>query len=152
MGKHLKYINYIVRHKYFVLRAGLKTKASLWRLLIHDWTKMLPGEWGPYANFFYTTGGTGAAFDRAWLRHIHRNDHHWEHWVLRSETGVVKCLEMPEPVVREMVADWMGAGRAIHGEWRAYKWYVENPRIELHPATRARVEHLLGDMNRIGMA
>jgi hypothetical protein len=53
-------------------------------------------------------------------------------------------LEMPERFVREMVADWMGAGRAITGRWEVQEWYAKSsPHIILHPSTRARVEDLL---------
>lgn len=152
MNKHLQCLSYIVRHKYFVFVAGRKTGASLWRLLIHDWTKLLPSEWGPYAEHFYSKGAQ-KEFDRAWLRHIHRNDHHWEHWVLREDSGTVKCLEMDEAAWREMVADWMSAGRTIHGRWRALEWYFQNmDNLKLHYATRRKVEILLVDMHALGMA
>lgn len=160
--KHAKYLSYVVRHKWFVLVAGLQVKAPLWRLVIHDWSKFLPGEWVPYVDYFY---GEKArlqkeesddcryweaaqkyydAFDRAWLHHQHANKHHWQHWVLRNDDGSVKTLEMPENFVREMVADWMGAGRAITGKWEAREWYLKNrERQQLHAATRTRVEQLL---------
>jgi hypothetical protein len=41
--KHVRYLSYVVRHKWFVLLAGIKTGAPLWRLLIHDWSKFAPG-------------------------------------------------------------------------------------------------------------
>ena len=116
---HLRYGSYVARHKWFVLRAGLKTKAPLWRLLIHDWSKMTPAEWGPYVRSFYgpqpRTDAAKCAFNAAWLHHQHHNPHHWQHWLLREDRGDLKMLAMPERFVREMVADWMGAGRAIGG-------------------------------------
>lgn len=172
MTKHLRYMSYIARHKFFVLLAGLLTGANLWRLLIHDWSKLLPSEWLPYTRFFYgdypswnevkeacpgysshTKESVSSEFDAAWLRHIHRNDHHWQFWVLREDSGNVKCLEMPEAAVREMVADWMGAGRAITGRWRACEWYRENEhKMQLHPTTRQRVVEILTAMSLVGMA
>jgi hypothetical protein len=54
---------------------------------------------------------------------------------------------MPEPLVREMVADWMGAGRAITGTWDVAGWYAKNrERMVLHPETRARVEALIAEV------
>jgi hypothetical protein len=51
---------------------------------------------------------------------------------------------MPEACIREMVADWMGAGRAVTGAWCVWKWYDENKHnIVLHPETRVRVEQIL---------
>jgi hypothetical protein len=87
----------------------------------------------------------GRAFDRAWLAHQHRNPHHWQHWLLREDDGDLKVLPMPEKFVREMVADWMGAGRAITGQWGATDWYLANfGRIVLDPETRKQVHELLG--------
>jgi hypothetical protein len=50
---------------------------------------------------------------------------------------------MAETDVREMVADWMGAGRAL-GKPDTRAWYEANKdKMILHPATRRRVEMLL---------
>lgn len=169
MRKHLRYLSYVLRHKWFVLVAGRRTGAPLWRLLVHDWSKFTPGEWFAYTDFFYAPKPVAAygdarlygglspgdverittarqqAFDRAWLHHQHANPHHWQHWVLREDSGVTKLLPMPEHFVREMVADWMGAGRAITGKWEAGAWYEKNAeRIQLEHRTRIRVEGLLG--------
>ena len=155
---HLRYASYVVRHKWFVFRAGLKTGAPLWRLLIHDWSKLTPAEWGPYVQTFYgpkipnpgTTAEVAerearrAAFDKAWLHHQHRNPHHWQHWLLQEDDGDLKTLEMPCGLAREMVADWMGAGRAITGRWEVATWYEANRhKIRLHPETAFQVERLI---------
>lgn len=93
---HWKYFKYVVRHKVFVLLAGWG-RVSLWRLLVHDWSKFTRLEWLGYARFFYgphqtsvvlsPSGGrakappeVSEAFDRAWLHHQQVNDHHWQHW------------------------------------------------------------------------
>jgi|SRR5579872_1338507 len=151
MKANLRYLNYVLRHKWFVFVAGLRTGAPLWRLLIHDWSKFLPIEWGAYVASFY--GGYQyvarppeivAAFDRAWLHHQHVNAHHWQHWVLREDSGATKIIPMPDRFVREMVADWMGAGRAITGKWEFAIWYANNrEKILVAPETRAKVEDLL---------
>lgn len=149
MKKHWKYLRYLVRHKWFVLIAGRAAGVSLWRLLIHDWSKFLPCEWLPYARYFY--GGDEynnqvlqREFDAAWLHHQHFNPHHWQHWVLREDSGETKILEMPEHLCREMLADWQGAGRAITGQWGAEKWYAKNrSKIQLAPKTRIFVDTAL---------
>lgn len=164
MKAHARYLSYVIRHKWFVFLAGLRTRAPLWRLLIHDWSKLTPAEWRPYVEKFYgvfkigptySTEGRHAAyaewehrrdsaFDRAWLHHQHANPHHWQHWCLREDRGVLKVLEMPEHFAREMVADWMGAGRAITGRWECAEWYAKNREIiQLHPETRTLVEALI---------
>jgi hypothetical protein len=148
---HARYASYVGRHKWFVFVAGRRTHAPLWRLLIHDWSKMTRAEWSPYVRSFYGPWSykqrpleVVAAFDAAWLHHQHANKHHWQHWVLREDSGATKVLEMPDPLVREMVADWMGAGRAITGKWEVAAWYEANrEKILLGPETRIRVEELI---------
>jgi Family of unknown function (DUF5662) len=151
MSKNLNYLNYLIRHKWFVLTAGLKTHAPLWRLIIHDWSKFMPCEWKPYAEYFYGTKPANEThkqwlkdrFDDAWLHHQHFNPHHWQHWILRND-GTTRALYMPVKFVKEMVADWMGAGRAITGKWEALQWYIKNKdKIVLHISTRQLVERLL---------
>lgn len=145
---HLRYASYVARHKWFVFRAGLKTRAPLWRLVIHDWSKLSAAEWTPYVRSFYgpqpRTNDTKRAFDAAWLHHQHRNPHHWQHYLLQEDDGDLKVLPIPEKLIREMVADWMGAGRAITGKWEVAEWYEKNRhKIKLDDATRSRVEALL---------
>lgn len=146
MKAHLRYLSYVARHKWFVFRAGLKTRAPLWRLVIHDWSKFTPAEWGPYVRSFYgkegRTPAVRAAFDAAWLHHQHRNPHHWQHWVLQEDEGGKKTIPMPVKLVREMVADWAGAGRAITGKWEVASWYRTNRhKMALH--TQTEVERLI---------
>lgn len=162
MKQHWQYAKYLMRHKWFVFVAGLRTKAPLWRLVIHDWSKFLPCEWVPYSDYFYGEKARlqkeewddsrywpaaqkyYVAFDRAWLHHQHANPHHWQHWILREDSGETKQLPIPEHFAREMVADWMGAGRAITGRWETREWYEKNAtKIQLQPDTRHFVEKLL---------
>lgn len=153
MKSHLKYLSYVLRHKYHVARGGLIFGVSWWRILKHDWTKLLPSEWFPYVAHFYGRrdvkrphGLRIDAFDRAWLRHLHRNDHHWQHWVLRNDDGSSRVLEMPGPAAREMVADWYGAGYAIHGRDDLAGWFSESSgQMLLNGSTRSFAEGLIRD-------
>jgi hypothetical protein len=53
---------------------------------------------------------------------------------------------MPERYVLEMVADWMGSGRAYTGDWDMTDWLSRNlSRIKIHNKTRGRVEKILVD-------
>jgi hypothetical protein len=143
---HLKYLNYVIRHKWFVFLAGRKTGAPLWRLIIHDWSKFSRAEWGPYVRTFYVLPGKeqDPLFDYAWNHHQHKNPHHWQHWLLQEDNGPLKRLEMPPDLVREMVADWMGAGRAITGKWDVVSWYNENyNKIQLSTSCRQQVDGLI---------
>lgn len=154
MIANLRYASYIVRHKWFVLRAGRVTGAPLWRLLVHDLSKLTLAEWGPYKRRFY--GGRAgeldkdhepAEFMRAWTRHWQRNPHHWENWLVLTDSGQLRPTPMPDAVVREMVADWMGAGRTITGRWEVAEWYSANgDKMILHPAVRERVDELIASV------
>lgn len=156
MKKHVRNLRYILRHKYFVLRAGLRLGVPLWRLVIHDWSKFLPCEWVPYANrfFMHAVGprkmhepGAHPVFDLAWLHHLHLNRHHFQWWITIGTDRIPRPLRMPETYIREMIADWVGASRAqgTSGSVASVQnWYDGNAdRMLLHPETKWRVEALL---------
>ena len=169
MKPHLKYLSYVLRHKWFVLKECCKLGIP-WRGIVHDLTKFYPREWSPYVEHFYTDrsqheGNDAIAefgiaelapfgfyvkdrFNLAWLFHQHKNPHHWQYWILREDDGKTFPLPIPNRYVREMVADWRGAGRAITGKNDPNEcalWYVKNhTNIVLHPHTRMKVEKLLG--------
>jgi len=164
---YLQYFKYILIHKYYVFVAGLKTEAPIWLPIIHDWSKFLPCEFFPYADYFYNNEKqqkenieafglfTNAElapwgyyvkdrFEFAWLFHQWRNPHHWQYWYLMQDNDPDFPLPMPEKYAREMVADWAGAGRAITGKWEVGEWYRKNKeKIRLYPDTREFVEGLI---------
>jgi hypothetical protein len=157
VSKHLKYLSYVARHKWFVYQEARRLGVG-WLGAIHDLSKFRPDEWRPYAEHFYgkgrvnprgTTGyykptDTGdAAFDYAWLLHQKRNKHHWQWWCLPEDDGGIKVLEMPPRYLREMLADWRGAGMA-QGRPYTWEWYEKNKsRIQLAPLGREWVEREL---------
>jgi hypothetical protein len=146
------YLKYVIRHKWFVLRACRKTGTSLWRGLIHDLSKFRPSEWGPYVRTFYAPDGSKQyketeEFAVAWNLHQKRNKHHWQAWLLTWDRGETVALRMPDKYVREMVADWIGAGLAITGKVEVCQWYEKNKtKMILHPDTRTKVETLLKEL------
>ena len=136
--RHISYLKYILRHKWFVFVASKKLGCSIWLVIIHDLSKFYPSEWFPYARTFYKIDGTKRyyetnEFNVAWLKHIHRNPHHWQHWVLQCDDGRQELMEIPNKYLFEMMADWAGAGKAITGEWEVYKWFNANEdKIKMH--------------------
>jgi hypothetical protein len=103
--------------------------------IFHDWSKFRPSEWFPYANYFFGKKSkyTEAKFDFAWLLHQKRNKHHWEYWVLRGKNGKVKVFPMPLRYRKEMLADWIGTGKAKNNKNDVVEWYLNNKhRIILH--------------------
>lgn len=149
MRRHIQYLKYVVQHKWFVFLGCLKMGVPLWIAIFHDWDKFLPDEWIPYAHTFYNKDGSKTYkeypdFALAWNYHQKRNKHHWQYWILTWDRGESEALPMPELYVREMLADWIGAGRAITGESNPEKWYEDNKqKMILHPETRILIERLM---------
>ena len=151
------YLGYLLRHKWYVALECWRRRL-FWQGLAHDLSKLRPSEFGPYARNFYWPNGLvrdgrrpanpelRLGFDLAWLAHVHRNRHHWEHWMLQAEDGSITVHTMPDAVVTEMVCDWIGAGKA-KGFPDTMAWYTENRlRIVLTKTSRARAEALLGGL------
>lgn len=153
MKKHWLYLKYVVRHKWFVFLACLEY-GLIWRGIKHDWTKLLPREWFPYADFFYGDSRvkeayvngiepSELAFEIAWNHHQKQNDHHFQYWIRIGDDGTTLILPMPANARKEMIADWRGAGKAL-GKPNTWEWYEANKsKIQLHPDTRAWVEREL---------
>jgi len=136
----MKYILNILRHKWFVIRAGIRIKGiSLWRLLLHDLSKFSPIEFKAYKKKFFYKNCPKDEWDRAWLHHVHKNPHHWQHWVLKD-----RPLIMDETYIREMVADWFAAERSYKGSWDIQNWLSKKyPNMKLHPETRRILKTIL---------
>ncbi len=155
MKSHLRYLSYVLRHKWFVFVECCRVGMPL-RGLAHDLSKFTPREWFPYVERFYGSkpfsrdvlGGhnpyaIGGPFDFAWLAHVHHNPHHWQYWILLGDKGWTKALVMPEAHRKEMMCDWKGAGLA-QGKPDVRGWYLSNcDKMELHPETRAWIERML---------
>lgn len=152
---YLRYLRSVLTHKWFVFVAARHCGVSLFRAIIHDWSKFTPAEFGPYARRFYA-GNAGVLgksndpveFHLAWLHHQRLNLHHWESWCQVEDFDPSHCgirpLQMPVKYANEMVADWWAAGRGYDGAWRLPTWYWENrDKVRLHPVTRAYVEALI---------
>lgn len=145
MKHHLNYVRYVLRHKYYVFIGCMKLNISFWQALIHDWTKFQPIEWRGYVqrmrdnkNSTWQSVDDTPEYKAAWEHHWHNNPHHWEYWVT---DGVAAA--MPEKYVREMVADWHGAGSAQGKPDIAGFYAATKHRRTLHPATTKRIEELL---------
>jgi hypothetical protein len=91
----VRHVRKTLLHKWFVLLAGLRTGAPIWRLVIHDWSKLLPSEALAYARHFCATPADQrpADFQRAWLLHQNRHPHHWEYWIPRSGKSPLPAID-----------------------------------------------------------
>ncbi len=149
-----KYLKYVIRHKYYVGIACFKM-GLIWQGITHDLSKLLPSEFIPYARYFYGMPKKSYMniedrieieldFDFAWLLHQKRNRHHWQWWILPEDDGGTKLMPMSRNAIKELIADWIGAGMAISGRKDPLPWYEANKHhMQLNPQTRAEIESKL---------
>ena len=115
----------------------------------HDASKTEQDEYEAYDAYFYGGNRSYAVvqeFNKAWLKHIHRNPHHWQHWVLindEAKEGEV-VIEMPYEYIIEMICDWWSFSWSKGDLTEIFKWYADHKNIKLHPKTRATVDVILG--------
>lgn len=124
-----------------------------WQIKInHDSSKTHMDEYNAYDAYFY--GGNRSyevvqKFNKAWNNHIHKNEHHWQHWVLINDDpgeGTI-TLEMPHNYIIEMICDWWSFSWSQDKLEEIFNWYHEHKDyIMLHPKTRKEVENILKTM------
>ena len=115
----------------------------------HDKSKDDPEEYNAYDKYFY--GGNQSYkvvqdFRFAWLRHIHHNPHHWQHWILINDDpdeGEI-IMEMPHVCIIEMICDWWAFSWAKGDLTEIFNFYEKNKNyMKLADKTRYEVEHIL---------
>lgn len=163
----LQYDNYLEQHKANVSKALawltenmpdlIKPEYHLeWQIgMSHDQSKSDPEEYAAYDAYFYGGNRSYACvqnFNRAWLRHIHQNPHHWQHWVLINDDPGEgeKYIEIPVNYVIEMICDWWSFSWSKGKLDEIFKWYDEHSKyIRLHDSTRKLVENILARIKSI---
>lgn len=115
----------------------------------HDESKGRPDEYDAYDAYFY--GGNRSYqvvqdFNYAWLNHLHRNPHHWQHWILLCddpEEGEI-ILDMPYPYILEMICDWWAFSWAKEDLTEIFNWWEKHKDyIKLSKKTYGEVVHIL---------
>lgn len=132
------YLDKLRLHIGYVIMAGRELGVPEEQLMEHDRSKLSSAEFPFYARWKMDPD----EFALAWLNHKNKNKHHWNYWIFpfgyspkgsRVENGIV---EMPENYALEMIADWLGAGRAYEGSWNISDWLKTTmPTIYLHSNT-----------------
>lgn len=136
-----------LKHKWYILVASQAIKISLWRALKHDVSKFSHIEYSGYQRHFFGDKNDPEGFAYAWLHHENHNSHHWGYWIPRSGKYTGEPLPMPENDTREMVADWLAAGRAYEESWDMSNWLSKNlSRIRVHPETKKQIIQILVDL------
>lgn len=152
MNKYIGHFKTITKHKWHVFHACRKSGIP-WRGITHDLSKFSPIEFFNSVKFF---DGVNSPINNEkkekghslmWMSHKGRNSHHWEYWIDFSN-GEMYCMKMPITDLKELLCDWIGAGKAYNKE----KWneeeafnYYHNRRDKMlfHNETRALLEEAL---------
>lgn len=118
----------------------------------HDHSKDNADEYEAYDAYFYGGNKSYAVvqnFKKAWLTHIHRNPHHWQHWILINDNpneGEI-ILDMPYDYIIEMICDWWAFSWNKGNLYEIFGWYDEHKDyMKLSDKTRVTVEDILGKM------
>lgn len=124
----------------------------------HDKSKTDKEEYEPYDAYFYGPSSirhsskTVRDFDAAFLRHIHKNPHHWQYWVLvhdDNEEGV-EPIEMPLNYIFEMICDWWTFSWKSNDLLEIFQWYEDHKKhMILHSKSKKTVECILSTMKKI---
>lgn len=116
---------------------------------LHDKSKYDIEEYLAYDNYFYSNNRSYHVvedFRFAWLRHIHYNPHHWQHWVLINDDpneGEI-IMDMPYRFIIEMICDWWAFSWAKGDLREIFKWFDERKDyMKLSKKTRKVVESIL---------
>lgn len=125
------------------LTAGWNTEFA------HDQSKDEKDEYDAYDAYFYGNNRSYEVvenYKRAWLRHLHRNPHHWQYWILINDDpkeGEI-VLEMPYDYIIEMICDWWAFSWASGKLYEIFDWYEEHSKyMKLATETRETVEYIL---------
>lgn len=158
----VQYDNYLTEHKENVAKGFRWLQENIpeviedgfeWQICFnHDASKTDPEEYDAYDAYFYGNNRSYAVvqnFNKAWLRHIHNNPHHWQHWILINDEpkeGMV-VIDMPYIYVVEMICDWWSFSWKKGDFNEIFGWYEDRKDyIKLSANTRRSVEYILGKM------
>lgn len=76
------------------------------------------------------------------------NDHHWQWWVSIHDDGEVRPHEMSEVARKEMLADWIGAHKAVKGK-SLLRWFEEREAtIIMAPKTKRWIKNELVNLDK----
>lgn len=158
----VQYDNYLTEHKENVAKGFRWLQENIpeviedgfeWQICFnHDASKTDPEEYDAYDAYFYGNNRSYSVvqnFNKAWLRHIHNNPHHWQHWILINDEpkeGMV-VIDMPYIYVVEMICDWWSFSWTKGDLNEIFGWYEDRKDyMKLSANTRISVEYILGKM------
>lgn len=120
----------------------------------HDASKDDLDEYDAYDKYFYGKNRSYQVvqdFNVAWLKHIHKNPHHWQHWILINDNpneGEI-VLDMPYNYILEMICDWWAFSWKNGNLYEIFKWYDEHKDyMKLSDKTRKTVNDILEKLRK----
>lgn len=159
-----EYNKYLQEHKNNVASAFYWLQENTPHLMVNDYERQITAdhdmsksdneEYEAYDDYFYgdKTDEVKQEFNKAWLCHIHRNPHHWQHWILNNDDpdeGEL-ILDMPYNFIIDMICDWWSFSFKQDKLYEIFKWYEEHKRyIKLSDNTRSLVEYILSEINKV---
>ena len=163
----VQYDEYLEKHKKNVRKAFEWIRDNIPELMInkyddlewqicfgHDESKLKKDEYDAYDAWFYGANRSYQVlcdFRKAFNTHIHRNPHHWQHWVLIHDEPDERetILDMPDNYIIEMICDWWAFSWAKGDLTEIFKWYDEHKDyIKLSDNTRDVVDFILRTIKR----
>lgn len=153
MNKIWNHFKTVCKHKYWVGKYCFMAGIPL-RGIMHDMSKFSPTEFFESAKYYQ---GTRSPIDKckevngyskAWQHHKGRNTHHYEYWVDNLDIGGT-AIQMPFDDARELICDFLGAGRAYMGKNFSYEaeynWWLEKLKkpLKMNQQTKDFVDSVL---------
>ena len=144
MKIYCQYLRYVLAHKWHVLIEAWKM-GLIWHGIVHDLSKFRPSEFFAYAEKFYGKKCYNVVLDfrYAWLKHQHRNPHHWQYWCQVNDATKCTPMEMPDKYLKQMIADWRGMARA-RGNAPGDYYKKMGHRMQMTATTHKRITEHLG--------
>ena len=118
----------------------------------HDQSKNEPDEYEAYDAYFYGRNRSYKVvqdFRKAFLLHINRNPHHWQHWILINDDPNEEeiAMDMPYEYILEMVCDWWSSSWAKGDLNEIFNWWEEHEKyIKISVKTRQTVVDILSSI------
>ena len=136
---------------YYCCQAGI-----IWRGIKHDLSKFSLTEFWESVKYYTGTCSpivlckADKGVSKAWLHHKGRNTHHYEYWQDNFDSDTPSHIRMPEDDFKEMICDYMAAGRAYMKDKFTYEaeyewWQTKKRTIKtMNEYTLRRTDMALG--------
>lgn len=158
MNKFFGHLKTVFTHKYYVFKYACKLGIPI-RGFFHDMSKFSPTEFWESVKYWQGNRSPIDAckeengWSACWLHHKGRNKHHYQYWIDGIDEGG-KPIKMPMKYVKEMLADFLGAGNAYSKDKFTYaseaQWWENKkkncPNMIIHPETKKFIDNFMEEL------